>query len=147
METFKDAVGRTWTIAVSVNTVKRVRATLDINLMEAATGDLLSQLATDPVLLCDVLYVVCQEEADAKKVTDEDFGRAMAGDVIDNATKAFLEELANFFPPSQRTLLRGALGKYRKLEEKGLTLIQEYLDGDQVEREFEDQLRKVLKTG
>ena len=61
-------------------------------------GTLLEKLINDPILLCDVIYCVCMEEADSRGVSDEDFGRAMAGDAIELATTALLEELVDFFP-------------------------------------------------
>lgn len=68
--------------------VKRVRASLDINLLDAVEGRLIEQLVSDPILLCDVIFVLCQQEAEARGVTDEQFGQAMAGDAIDVMAKA-----------------------------------------------------------
>ena len=74
--------------------------------MEAVEGDLLEQLSTDPILLCDVVYVLCKPEADQQNVTDEQFGQAMAGDAIEHATTALLEELVDFFPLARRRVLQ-----------------------------------------
>ncbi|HOI57049.1 MAG TPA: hypothetical protein PLP01_17490, partial [Phycisphaerae bacterium] len=102
MKTFVDNAGRTWTVAVNVDAIKRVRTLCAVNLLEIVEGDLLGRLANDPILLCDVLYAVCKPELDAKGVSDEDFGRAMGGDVIEAATAAFLEEMVGFFPSPKR---------------------------------------------
>ena len=114
MRTFNDNAGRTWSLTLNVWTVKKVRDLLGVDLLdlggEAATRDkpgLLFRLIADPVLLVDVLYVVCKDQADGASVTDEQFGRAMGGDAIDAATKAFLEELADFTPsPRDRARAR-----------------------------------------
>ena len=59
-----------------------------------------------------MLYVVCKTEADANGVTDEQFGEAMAGDAIDQATKALLEEIVDFSPsPRDRARARRVLEK------------------------------------
>ena len=97
MKTFNDNAGRTWTLSVNIAAVKRVRSLLDVDLLELADGKLLERLVGDPVLLCDVIYCLLKPEADAAQVGDEDFGRAMAGDAIDCATEALLEELVAFF--------------------------------------------------
>lgn len=76
METFKDNAGHTRT--VNVDAIKRVRSALDVNPMVAVEGELLEQLASNPVLLCNVIYVVCKPKAAAQQDSDEDFGRAMA---------------------------------------------------------------------
>ena len=114
MKPFTDASGRTWELTVVVSAVKRVRDLLGVDLMDVASGDLLERLADDPVLLVDVLYVLCKPQADAKSITDEDFGRAMVGGVLDEAASALMKELLDFFPSAQRAR---ALGKMaRKLE-------------------------------
>jgi len=120
MRSFKDNAGRTWTVTLNVYAVKKVRDLLGVDLLDLGgdppaspgPGDkpdngLLYRLIADPVLLVDVLYVVCKEQADEANVIDEQFGRAMAGDAIDGATKAFLEELADFTPsPRDRARAR-----------------------------------------
>jgi hypothetical protein len=104
MRTFQDNAGRTWTIALNVWTLKRVRDLLAVDLLDLAGDEtnpgsgLLHRFIADPILLVDVLYVACKDQADPLGVTDEQFGRAMAGDAIDAATRAFLEELADFTP-------------------------------------------------
>ena len=98
MKTFTDNGGRTWTVSITVNAIKRVRGLLDVDLLEVVGGKLIDRLITDPVLLCDIVYAVCKPEADAQGVSDEDFGKAMAGDAIEHATTALLEELVSFSP-------------------------------------------------
>lgn len=100
MKVFTDNAGRAWTIAVHVAAVKRVRGLLGLDLYSLVDDRFegLGKLLSDPVGLVDVLYVLCKDEADRLGVTDEDFGRAMAGDAIEHASSAFLEEFTDFFP-------------------------------------------------
>jgi hypothetical protein len=83
MRTFNDNAARSWTVQINVDAIKRVRDLVKVNLLEVVEGKLIEQLVSDPILLCDVIYAVCKPEADAKSVTDVDFGKAMAGDAID----------------------------------------------------------------
>jgi hypothetical protein len=140
MKTFNDNAGRTWTVAINVDAIKRVRSLLQVNLLEAVEGKLIERLATDPVLLCDVLYVLCKPEADAKGVSDEDFGRAMAGDAIEAGTTALLEELVDFFPPAKRRVLAKALAKLKTLEAKAVQLADQRLDDPNLDRQLEQIL-------
>ncbi len=106
MKTFTDNTGRTWTLSVTVGTIKRVRALCGVDLANIITMEsgktpqvgLLERLASDPVLLVDVLFAVCKPEADTKGITDEEFGRAMAGDAIELAATALLDEIIDFSP-------------------------------------------------
>ena len=143
MKTFKDNADRTWTVTVNVDSIKRVRSLLSIDLMEAVEGKLIERLIGDPVLLCDVIYCVCKEDADAKGITDEEFGRAMAGDAIELATTALLEELVDFFPQGKRQLLRKALAKLETLQETMLAVVSERLDSPELDAQLLAELQKL----
>ena len=128
MKTFTDNAARAWTIQVNVDALKRVKSLLDVDLMEAVDGKLLQRMLDEPILLCDIIYALCKPQADAASVTDEDFGRAMAGDAIDNATQALLEELVDFFPQRRRALLTKVLDKLKKLDSLALATVTDRIE-------------------
>lgn len=136
MHVFADALGRRWQIAINVFAVKKVRAVLAVDLNTLLDDKMqgLSSLIRDPAKLCDVLYVLCETQAKELKVSDEEFGRGLYGDVIGEATEAFVEELIDFFPdPKARESLRKimATGRTmgRKLMEHGEKMIAQ-IDAD-----------------
>lgn len=145
MKTFTDNAGRDWQVCVNVDTFRRVRSVLDVNLMGAVQGDLLEELSTDPILLCNVLYVVCREQADERDVSDEDFGRAMGGDAIESATVALLEELVDFFPSRRRRVLARALAKLRTVEERAIEYAEARLDSPELDRRIEAELKRLTE--
>ena len=110
MRTFKDCEGRTWSVTLNVLQMKRIRANLGVDLVNVIAldsggkvkVDLVDRIANDPCLLVDILWVCVEEEAKAAGVTDEQFGRSLAGDAIEDATRAFLDELVDFFPGAKR---------------------------------------------
>ena len=144
MKSFTDNVGRVWTLSVNVATIKRVRALCNVDLNSIVEIDennnpsakLLEQLSTDPVLLVDVLYAVCKNECDAKNVSDEDFGAAMSGDVIDYATTALLDEIIDFFPEAKRLAFKKILSASRRFEE----IARKKLDNLIADTKFEETL-------
>lgn len=136
MHTFKDATGRDWVIAVNVDAVKRLRGSelkIDLLAVIEPKDDLLRRLADDPVLLCDVLYVLCAEEAKTRGVSDEDFGRGLAGEAIDRATAALLEEIADFFRDGRRLTLRKVLAKMGEAEAAAGRMAAERIDAIDVD--------------
>jgi len=150
MRTFKDSQGRGWDLAINVDAVKRVRSLLDIDLLSITDdkGKLLERIADDEVLMVDLVYVILKPQADARNVTDEDFGRAMAGDAIDAAYAAFLEELAGFFRnPQRRELLKKTLEKLSALEGKILQKAQERLASGEIDRKVEELLTSGNSSG
>ena len=145
MKTFTDNTGRTWTLVISVDAIKRVRALAGVNLMEAVEGNLIERLVADPVLLCDVIYAVAKPEADANQVSDEAFGRSMAGDAIEHATTALLEELVDFFPRDRRRLLGKALEKLNKLNQMAVNAVEQKLDSGEMEKQMQAALAALDK--
>ena len=132
-----------WTVQITVATIKRVQALVGVNLLDVldSKSHLLEKLSTDPILLCDVLYAICQEQAQAANITDEQFGQALAGDVIDHATTALLQELADFFPAAKRQVLKKALAKLRQVEEKALEIASAQLDSPELQQQLEHLLQ------
>lgn len=131
MRVFKDNAGRAWAIAVHVAAVKKVRGLLGLDLYSLVDDRFqgLGKLLSDPVTLVDVLYVLCKDEADKLGVTDEDFGRAMAGDAIEHASAAFLEEFTDFFPdPRVRAGIRKVLEAGKATRAAILTLAESRID-------------------
>ena len=120
IRSFKDTEGREWTLRIDVNAIRKLRAIgVDFNEL-AAEG--LARLKTDFVLLCDVLYLLCKDQADRRNVTDEDFGRGLAGDVIASATEALILAVVDFFPHEKvRTTLLRADRLERKARDELLT--------------------------
>lgn len=121
MRTFTDNAGRTWTVAINVAAIKRVRGLINVDLYQLVDDGFqaLSKLVADPVQLADVLFCLCKDEADAKQISDEDFGRALAGDAITLAADAFVEELIDFFPDARaRAGLRKVIDAGKKVRDK-----------------------------
>ena len=136
MKTFTDNTGRTWTVQVNVTAIRRVRGLVGIDLYQVVDDGLqaLGKLVSDPVRLADVLYCLVKDEADARQVSDEDFGRALAGDAITAAAEAFVEELIDFFPDARvRAGLRQVIDKGRQVRERLLlhaVMMVEQIDPD-----------------
>lgn len=145
MNSFTDNRGRKWEVAVTVAVVKRVKATLNVDLLSVVEGkDLLLRLQSDPLLLCDVLFVVVKQQADAAGISDEDFGAALAGDAIADAAAALLDALVNFFPSPKRTILESQLKKLRTFEAAILQQVQAKLDSPELDATLKAAISKAL---
>jgi len=135
MRSFKDNAGRQWSVEINVATLKRVRGLTGTDLMQVIEGTLIEKLIRDPVLLCDVVYAICKPEADTRSVSDEDFGKAMAGDAIEAATTAVLEGLVGFCPsPRDRANLGRVLQATKKVMERARDLVEKKLDSGELDR-------------
>ena len=131
MHPFKDNAGRTWIVLINVAAVKRCRALVSVDLYGLVDDQFsgLGKLIADPVALVDVIYCLCQDEAGKLGITDEDFGRSMAGDALEHAANAFLAELTDFFPDARvRTGLAKVLTASRQVRDQLLDQAIESLD-------------------
>ena len=149
MKTFTDNKGRTWEVALNIRQMKRVRDVLGVDLVNVISAtkdggvstDTLERVANDPILLVDILWVLCEGQAKASGVTDEDFGSSLAGESVEAATRALLDELVDFFPGARRLYLRKAVDLARKYERESAEVLEKVLESP----EFEERLKTSLK--
>jgi hypothetical protein len=139
MKTFKDENGKPWVLSVNDGTVKKVRGLAGVDLLDLRDGNLFNELAADPVKLGDILWVLCQDEATAAGIDEMAFARALAGDALDSATNALLEEIVDFFPKPQRDVLRKALAKGREVQEREMARAMRRVDKALEEWKPEDE--------
>jgi hypothetical protein len=112
VQKFKDNAGRDWIIAINVPSVDRVLAATDVDLFSIIedSGTLFKKLGNVRTLV-RVLYVLCEPQVQKLNLQPEDFAAAIAGDALDSATKALLEDLTGFFQQDQRRTLKAVLVK------------------------------------
>ena len=154
MRTFKDNAGRTWGVTLNVLQMKRIRAHLGIDLVNVITldaggkvkVDLVDRIANDPCLLVDILWVCVEDEAKAAGVTDEEFGRSLAGESIEEATRAFLDELVDFFPGAKRLFLKKAVELSRKFGGEMTEALGKALEDPELERRVEESMRSSASS-
>lgn len=148
MQIFKDGLGRDWQVALNVYQMKRIRAALGIDLVNVIAldkdgkvkVDLVDRIANDPCLLVDILWVLVEEQAKAINVTDAQFGEALAGDAIENATRAFLDELVDFFPGARRLFLKKAVELSRKCAGEMTAMLGKALEEPELERRVRESM-------
>jgi hypothetical protein len=126
---FKDNAGREWIVEFNVTTLKRVRTRLGVNLANLIGDNFaeFTRVVSDPMLLCDVLFVLCEDQHAG--VSDLDFGRAMAGDVITAAANAMYAAMVDFSPSQLRETLtqlakKGTAVQSLAKQEAGVRLTQ-----------------------
>ena len=151
MKTFSDNKDRVWEVELNIRQMKRVRDTLGIDLINVISAnkdgsvstDTLERVANDPILLVDILWVLCEGQAKPAGVTDEDFGSSLAGESIEEATRAFLDELVDFFPGARRLFLKKAVGLARRWSDETARTLKEALESPELEERLRTELRSA----
>jgi hypothetical protein len=124
MHKFKDNQGREWSLSLNGWQLKKLKETLGF---DAREHESILRAANDPCLLCDVLFVMCQDQAKELSVTDEDFGKAMTGDAIEAAIDAYMQETADF-SPRQKQALKTMLARMNETQDRATALATEKLN-------------------
>lgn len=133
MKKFTDSTGHEWEITLTIGSVKRVRELAKVDLLaiedpidhtKKDDPALLTELGTDIVLLCDVIFAIVEPQAKEAGITDITFGHSLGGEVIEAAQEAFYDELVLFSQGRRRGDLAEAIGVQRKLIEMGRTELE-----------------------
>ena len=144
MKSFKDSGGRTWALAINIDTVKRVKSLVQVDLTDMTAGDppLVARLGIDVILLCDVLYAVCKPQADKEGVSDEQFGQAMGGDALVLGQQALMEELTDFFQKLGRREVARMIETQAKLIQAAVSQAEKRIEAIDVEKIVENMLNR-----
>ena len=145
MKTFTDAAGRTWTLTLTLGTAMKVKAKLDIDLLQPEAGDppLLTRLGTDEMLLGEVLCAMLEGQFETHKVTDDDVRAGFDGQTLLAAQKAFYEELIGFFRSRGRNDRAKAVAKQMALIEAAVAAVETRIDA----LDIDATIRGAMTTG
>ena len=105
MAQFKDAEKRPWDVEVNGGTIKRCLKYLgadrgkpmEKSAEEGAPLPPLLRYFDDVVFMVDTIYLACYSQAVERNISDDGFAALLAGDVLAEASAAFLDELSAFF--------------------------------------------------
>jgi hypothetical protein len=126
MRQFNDTTGFSWSISITVETVKRVKDITKIDILTILSSPgALEEVMGDIVRFAEVLYATVKPQADQAGITPDQFASRFDGSVLDVASKQFFEELVDFFPPKKRQILRNLLMKVYQMEEIQLTKVNQ----------------------
>jgi hypothetical protein len=110
MATFTDEAGREWNLRLDYSAVRQIRKSLGVDLIDLkGQGAAFARMADDLELLVNVLYLALADQCAAKGITDEEFGRGLAGEAFQEAANALQEAAISFLPPPDREAARRLL--------------------------------------
>ncbi len=118
-KTFTDALGRTWTVDLTVGILRRLaQAPLSFRLEEAMPSKIEEKTATaaieayqaflnDDLRFGDVLFNIIKPDADAKGINQEQFEAGLKGEANQAAICAFHAAFTDFSSAPRKMILRG----------------------------------------
>ena len=116
MKTFKDALGRDWSIHFSCGSLKRLAAAVGFDLADMRNNKAVELFCGDYTHLNDILWAMCKKAAGELGISEESFGDGLRGDALTAATEVMEAELLDFFPLSRRLLLGRLLARTKEIQ-------------------------------
>lgn len=126
---FTDTQDNTWFLRIDINALRAIRSAHGIDLGKVL-GDAkqLQTLQDDICKLVDIIFDLCERQAEEMGVTASDFGAALAGDALSDAVDAFLEAALDFLPESKRRILRQLIDSNKATQAQAELRIQAAID-------------------
>lgn len=154
MHCFTDKNKDKWEIEITVGTAKRVKADCGVDLINITdfakqTGDEetpLETLMNDPMLVVEVLYSLCRNQAASKGITGEAFGELFDYETIQSAVSALVEEIINFTPPVKRKVLIKMYEQGQRVMGEAEREAEKILESPEFEKEVEAFMKSSINT-
>lgn len=122
MRTFTDSKGTTWSLDLSVGHLLNIKTELGLNLLDNP-----EQLPDSLEKLVGILWITCQDQAQADKIGPVDFAKRLSGDVLQVAVDKWMEEWGDFFArlsPARGQLIKELWDKAKQMELAQAALIK-----------------------
>jgi hypothetical protein len=100
--TWKDGKGRTWIARIDLGKAKAMRDNLGVDIMSADTANGIATLLLDRERLGDVLWLVHEPAATAKRIDRDDFYAALDYDALAAGFEAVVNAVSDFSDPASR---------------------------------------------
>lgn len=146
MATFTDTLDRNWEIRLDAPSILKIRGDCDPAFMlgDSSEDNTATRLQEDPVLLCRVIYLLCQKQCVQRQVSEEDFYLGVIGEAIDAATDALIGAMRDFSPRWKRELLAAATERQTTIRQKAVERALAKLNDPDLENQILDQLDQKL---
>lgn len=143
MADFRDAQERSWVLKLDAPSIRAVRDSCGVDLIDLESQAFLS-LADDPVLLVDVLWTLCRDQAASQGVTERQFGESLVGDPIQGATEALLKSILDFFPARKRSLLTSLVEESEAIRAQSEQMALDQIRDPRLRKRLADAMEKRI---
>lgn len=113
MTTFKDSEGREWSLRFSVATIKSTFEKTGVDLASLAGDQLkpLGELLESPLKFADVLWCICEKQAEKQGISSDEFFDSLSGESIVECVEPFVEAISDFSRAPQKQALMKLVSK------------------------------------
>ena len=151
--TFTDTEGRKWSPRISLYTAGRIKRQCSVDVNDI---DSLNSGIQDPLTLMDMLFCAIEDEAIKRSISAQDFGNALGGDSLEQATEALLYGIADFFgDQKKRTAFISLIEALKEESTKNVEMLEKQIpmikaairkSGDVFREELTASLAETVKN-
>jgi hypothetical protein len=145
---FKDAENREWTLRITKGRSRAILETCGIDFGQIHDGQVFVELTTSDENLAQVLWILCEKQAEAKGITPEDFAEALDGDALDTAMEAMVDATILFTRRPIRGAVERVIRKTMEAQAAGMKTVESWVEanGDEVIAKAKAAAEKALST-
>ena len=140
---FTDQRGRAWRLELNYSLAKRLRDVTGLDFVNYQDGKALLAIHDSDEKLVQVLWLLCEAQATAASVGEEEFGTGLGGDALEQAIEALEQALINFSRPARRQAMQAIRDKAHELVAAQTELATTKIRSPQMTRWMEAKLREV----
>ncbi len=112
---FTDERNRTWRLELNYSLAKRLRDVTGLDFVNYQDGKALLAIHDSDEKLVQVLWLLCEPQAQAASVSEEEFGAGLGGDALEQGIEALEQALLNFSRPAKRQAIAAIRDKAHEL--------------------------------
>lgn len=98
---FKDQKDREWLVQFDGNTMRSIKAELQINICDAMADTKAFTESLDVDSIMGMVWIACRDQADSAKVDAKEFLSGLYGEALTDMARACWAAILNFSQPSQ----------------------------------------------
>jgi len=164
MSSFIDKQNDSWDLRIDFNSIRHVKRITGINLLkiqeplegseatvehegETIRMPLFTELATDPLLLCEVILALLKGQMGARSLSEDDLAARFVGGVMAESRKAFWGALINFFQEESQTDSAQVLKANQELMTHAMRFKTNQIEALKIEELVEMQFSKLSTNG
>ena len=140
---FTDSRSRAWRLELNYALAKRLRDVTGLDFVNYHDGKALLAIHESDEKLVQVLWLLCQEQARDQGIDEEEFGRGLGGDGLEQAIAALEEALVNFSRPAKRQALVAIRDKAHELVKAQQQLAETKIRSPKFQRALEKKIHSV----
>jgi hypothetical protein len=147
MHTFTDAIGEEWAITLDTSIVRRLRASLGIDLLRIDDQATLETLITDDEKLVDVISELCTDQIRHRKLDEVGFAQRLIGDALDNACDALIDELVFISRRNRREVIAAAWNKTKAFQDVAKEQSLKAINSEEMDALIQKQIQDAIHGG